>query len=118
MAYDKQKVETFKKKQNQEKFLAHIHFYEFAGQLKTLLDRSCPLYPSDYRFRDIYILTSAAENKEATPERAIAGLLGWIECYENARLSGSVFAGGVNEPNEIKGHPSLKTAYDMGYGIK
>ena len=99
-------------------FSSPIYFYELAGQLKTLLDRSYPLYPSDYRFRDIYILTSAAEKKETTPERAIAGLFGWIDCYENARLSGTVFAGGVNEPNEIEGHPSLKTAYDMGYGIK
>lgn len=98
-------------------FSSPIYFYELAGQLKTLLDRSYPLFPSDYRFRDIYILTSAAENKETTPERAIAGLSGWIDCYEKAHMSGTVFAGGVNELNEIEEHPSLKTAYDMGNGI-
>ena len=29
--------------------------------MKTLLDRLNPLYPSDYRFRKIYMLMTAAE---------------------------------------------------------
>ena len=50
-------------------FATPIYYYEMCGQLKTLLDRANPLYPSDYRFRDIYMLTSAAENEEYVPER-------------------------------------------------
>lgn len=98
-------------------FASPIYFYELAGQLKTLLDRSYPLYTSDYHFRDIYILTCAAENMDITPQRAVAGLTGWIDCYIKARLVGTIFAGGVNGQNEIEGHPSLKNAYEMGYGI-
>lgn len=98
-------------------FASPIYFYELAGQLKTLLDRSYPLYTSDYHFRDIYILTCAAENMDITPQRAVAGLTGWIDCYRKARLVGTIFAGGVNGQNEIEGHPSLKNAYEMGYGI-
>lgn len=48
-------------------FATPIYYYEMSGQLKTLLDRANPLYPSDYRFRDIYMLTSAAEDDESTP---------------------------------------------------
>ena len=44
-------------------FATPIYYYEMCGQLKTLLDRANPLYPSDYRFRDIYMLTSAAEDE-------------------------------------------------------
>lgn len=98
-------------------FATPIYYYEMSGQLKTLLDRANPLYGSDYRFRDIYMLTSAAEDEKATPERAVSGLEGWIECFDRARLAGTVFAGGVNAPGEIKGHPSLETAYEMGKGI-
>lgn len=55
-------------------FATPIYFYEMNGQLKTLLDRSNPLYPSDYAFRDIYMLTSAADEEEAAPQKAENGL--------------------------------------------
>lgn len=99
-------------------FATPIYYYEMSGQLKTMLDRANPLYPSDYHFRDIYMLTSAAEDETYVPERAVAGLTGWIDCFERARLAGSVFAGGINSPGEINGHPSLDKAYQMGLAIK
>lgn len=98
-------------------FASPIYYYEMSGQLKTLLDRANPLYPSDYRFRDIYMLTSAAEDEPSTPERAVSGLTGWIDCFEKARLAGTVFAGGVNEPGEVKRHPALAEAYTSGKNI-
>lgn len=98
-------------------FASPIYYYEMSGQLKTLLDRANPLYPSDYRFRDIYMLTSAAEDEPTTPERAVSGLTGWIDCFEKARLAGTVFAGGVNDPGEVKGHPALAEAYTAGKNI-
>ena len=98
-------------------FATPIYYYEMSGQMKTLLDRANPLYGGDYKFTDIYMLTSAAENEPEVPSRAISGLGGWIECFDRARLAGSVFAGGVTAPGEIKDHPSLKSAYDMGRNI-
>lgn len=98
-------------------FATPIYYYEMSGQLKTLLDRANPLYSSDYRFRDIYMLTSAAEDDTDTPKRAISGLTGWIDCFEKARLAGTVFAGGVNDPDEIDGHPALAEAYSAGKNV-
>lgn len=98
-------------------FASPVYFYEMNGQLKTLLDRSNPLYPSDYAFRDIYMLTSAAEDEESVPEKAVSGLEGWIKCFEKARLAGCVFAGGADAIGSIEGHPSLQKAYEMGKNI-
>lgn len=98
-------------------FATPIYYYEMSGQLKTVLDRANPLYGGDYRFKDVYMLTSAADDDNATPQRAISGLEGWIECFERARLAGTVFAGGVTAPGEISGHASLETAYGMGNKI-
>ena len=39
------------------------------------------------------------------------------ECFENARLAGSVFAGGVNAPGDIKGHAEVEAAYQMGKAV-
>lgn len=95
-------------------FSTPIYYYEMSGQMKTLLDRGNPMYSADYAFRDIYLLTSAAEDDENVPKRAVSGLEGWIECFPKARLAGTVFAGGVTAVGEIKDHPSLMLAYDMG----
>ena len=99
-------------------FATPSYYYEMSGQLKTLLDRANPLYTSDYCFRDIYMLTSAAEDEQTTPERAVMGLTGWIDCFEKSHLAGTVFAGGVNAPEEIKGHPALAEAYALGNKIQ
>lgn len=98
-------------------FATPIYYYEMCGQMKTLLDRANPLYASDYHFRDIYMLSSAAEDEVSTPTRAESGLTGWIDCFENARLAGTVFAGGVNAIGEIAGHKALEEAYAMGKGV-
>lgn len=45
-------------------FATPIYYYEMSGQLKTLLDRLNPLFPSDYAFRDVYMLTAAGENPD------------------------------------------------------
>lgn len=98
-------------------FATPIYYYEMSGQMKTLLDRANWLYSSDYHFTDIYLLTAAAENEPSVPSRAEGGLTGWIDCFERARLAGSVFAGGVEGPGETTGHPALAQAYNMGKQI-
>lgn len=98
-------------------FATPIYYYEMCGQMKTLLDRANPLYSSDYAFRDVYMLTAAAEDEPEVPARAVTGLTGWIDCFGRARLAGTVFAGGVNAPGEIEDHAALQQAYDMGRGV-
>ena len=95
-------------------FATPIYYYEMCGQMKTLLDRANPLYPSNYKFRNVYLLTTAAEDEPQVPQRAVSGLTGWIDCFERARLAGTVFAGGVNDMGEIEGHKALSEAYELG----
>ncbi|MGN1372704.1 MAG: flavodoxin family protein [Candidatus Coproplasma sp.] len=98
-------------------FATPIYYYEMAGQMKTLLDRANPLFSADYAFRDIYLLTTAADDGEGTDARAIGGLEGWIECFPKARLAGTVFAGGVTDVGEIRGHEALDKAYETGKAV-
>lgn len=100
-------------------FATPIYYYEMSGQMKTLLDRLNPLYPSDYRFRNIYMLTTAAEDEEKTPKKALTGLRSWVDCFEKATLVDSLFCGGISDPGEaaIK-KTALEKAYDFGKRIK
>lgn len=95
-------------------FATPIYYYEMSGQMKTMLDRANPLYFLDYKFRDIYLLATAADEDEHTLEGALKGLKGWISCFTKAALAGTVFAGGVDKAGEIVGHPALEKAYQIG----
>ena len=94
-----------------------IYYYEMSGQMKTLIDRMNAMYPLDYQFRDVYLLTTAAEDEPHVPQRAESGLTGWIDCYPKSRLAGHLFAGGVGAPREIDGNDKLQAAYDLGRNV-
>ena len=94
-----------------------IYYYEMSGQMKTLIDRLNALYPLDYKFRDVYLLTTAAEDEEETPKRAEAGLTGWIDCFPKSRLAGTLFCGGVNDPRDIAGNAKLQDAFELGKAV-
>ena len=95
-------------------FATPIYYYAMSGQMKTLLDRLNPLYPSDYRFRKVYMLMTAAEDEAFVPEKAVSGLQGWVDCFEKAELAGTLFCGGISEPGEAAGK---KEARDKAYAF-
>ena len=94
-----------------------IYYYEMSGQMKTLIDRLNSMYPLDYKFRDVYLLTTAAEDEEDTPKRAEVGLTGWIDCFPKSRLAGTLFCGGVNDAREIEGSAKLQDAFELGKAV-
>ena len=100
-------------------FVTPIYYYEMSGQMKTLLDRLNPLYPSDYRFRNVYMMSVAAEDELHTPDNAFNGLRGWVACFEKASFAGSLFCGGINDPGEAAGrNDAQERAYDYGRGLR
>ena len=100
-------------------FTTPIYYYEMSGQMKTLLDRLNPLYPSDYRFRKVYMLSTATEDEEYVPEKAVSGLQGWIDCFEKAKFAGSLFCGGISDAGEADRHQAeLEEAYEFGKGLR
>ena len=91
-----------------------IYYYEMSGQMKALIDRLNPMYSKDYKFRDVYLLATAAEEGDEVFEKAISGLNGWIDCFEKTSIKGTVLAGGVSDGGAISGNDKLKEAYDLG----
>ena len=95
-----------------------IYYYEMCGQMKTLLDRLNPLYSTEYSFRDIYMIATAAENDENAFEKACNGLQGWVDCFEKASLKGLVSGGGIDAANTAIDHVDImKKAYELGRNI-
>lgn len=77
-----------------------IYYYEMSGQMKTLIDRLNPMYSKDYRFRDVYLLATAAEEGD--------------EVFEKTSIKGTVLCGGVSSGGDISSNDKLKEAYNLG----
>jgi len=95
-------------------FAAPVYYYSVPGLLKTFLDRCNPLFVSDYAFRDVYFLATAADTDESAMEGPVKAVQGWVDCFGKARLAGTVFGGGVDAPGQMKDHPALQKAHEMG----
>jgi hypothetical protein len=96
-------------------FTTPIYYYEMSGQLKTMLDRMNPIYGDDYRFREIYLVCTAADDDPQTPERAVSGIKGWISCFDKAEFRDVLFCGGVDQPGEVMSRRDyMEQAYLLG----
>lgn len=85
----------------EQKGCCHLHKPAGEEQLGDL-DRMSPLYSKDFRFQDICLLVTAAEQDASPPEGAIQELGGWIGCFERAEMIGTVFRGGVDAPGRSR----------------
>lgn len=99
-------------------FATPIYYYEMSGQMKTLLDRMNPLYSSDYAFREVYMIATAADGGDATFEKAYNGLQGWVDCFPKAKLCGLVAGEEIGAPKDAVNHPDvMEKAYELGRAL-
>lgn len=90
-----------------------VYFYTMDGQMKTLIDRTVPLY-SRMRNKDMYFIASAAVNSKSSIERTIDGFRGFTDCYEGFKEKGVIYAAGVWKIGEVNNTKYMTEAYEMG----
>ncbi|MGN0819270.1 MAG: flavodoxin family protein [Christensenellaceae bacterium] len=95
-------------------FATPVYYYAVCGQLKTFLDRLNPLYPRKNKFRDVYLLATAADDVESAMDGAVKDIQGWIDCFENVRLKGVIRAINLEEKGAVEGTAYIEQAYEMG----
>lgn len=98
-------------------FATPVYYYSVSGQLKTMLDRANPLFGTDYLFKNVYLLATAAEAENEAVEGTIKAVQGWIDCFERANLADVIFAGGVTDVGDIDNSTVLDTAYQAGRNV-
>lgn len=99
-------------------FATPIYFYEMSGQMKTLLDRTNPLFAGTYSFREIVLLATSADEEASSMDGAVKGLEGWISCFEKSSLAGVVRGVGADAKGDMKRMPDLlEEAFKLGKRI-
>lgn len=93
-----------------------VYFYSMSAQMKTLIDRICPVYTkiSDKKF---YIIATAADGSEDALDETIAGFRGFFRCLDNAEESGIIEGIGAWNIGDIKGHQAMKEAFASGKNV-
>lgn len=92
-----------------------VYYYEMSGAMKTLIDRANSLYASDYKFKEVYLITTSTDGSKNVLNSVVHGVKGWISCFDNVKLKGCLDGGGLSEPNDAKENEKLLTkAFNMG----
>lgn len=93
-----------------------VYFYTMNGQMKTLIDRTCPGY-THIKDKDFYFILAAADTDLAAMERTVEGFRGFTDCcLTRAREKGVVYGVGAWHIGDIKKSPAMRQAYEMGRG--
>ena len=95
-----------------------VYYYEMSGKMKTLIDRANSLFATGHKFKEVYLITTSAENSKGIIQTVINGLNGWIACLNGVKLCGYLEAGGLEEANDAATKKDLLTqAYNMGKNL-
>ena len=90
-----------------------VYFYTMCAQLKALIDRSVMAYPRIVN-KEFYFIMTMADTEPSCFTGTIEALRGFVACCEGSKECGMVCAAGVYERGEIKEHPAMQQAYEMG----
>ncbi|MDE6849777.1 MAG: flavodoxin family protein [Clostridia bacterium] len=95
-------------------FSTPVYYYSVCGQLKTFLDRLNPLYVRKNRFKDVYLLATAADGDDSAMDGSVKDIQGWVDCFDGVTLKGVLRGVGVTEKGEINDTPFPALAFEMG----
>lgn len=93
-----------------------VYFYSVCAQLKALIDRTVARW-TEVKDKDFYYIVTMADGELSSADTTLACFRGYADCVEGAAEKGVIIGNGVHEKGEIKGHPAMKQAYEMGKSV-
>ncbi len=90
-----------------------VYFYSIDAQLKAVIDRTVARW-LEVKNKELYYIVTAADEDKASAETTLACFRGYADCVEGACERGVIYGMGAYEKGEIKNHPAMHEAYEMG----
>lgn len=91
-----------------------VYYFTICAQLKAVLDRSVQFWPEP-KGKPYYVVATMAEN--ASFAHVLSAIQGYMDCFDGARIAGSVLATEVYEPGAVKSTKFMQEAFDLGKAI-
>ena len=89
-----------------------VYFHAMNAQMKTFIDRVCPIY-SMINNKDVYFIVSAAGGQMPV-DRAVHSLRVFTNCLNGIKEKGVISITGVWDVGGVIGTQSMNQAYSMG----
>jgi multimeric flavodoxin WrbA len=93
-----------------------VYFYTMNGQMKTLIDRTCPRY-TEISNKEMYFIVTAADSRKQAMERTLEGFIGFTSCLIGVEEKGIIYGTGAWNMGDIKGSKAMVQAYEMGKSV-
>lgn len=91
-----------------------VYYFTICAQLKAILDRSVQFWPEP-KGKPYYVVATMAE--KASFANVLAAIQGYMDCFDGARIAGSVLATEVYEQGAVKSTKFMQEAYELGKTI-
>lgn len=89
-----------------------VYFHAMNGQMKTFIDRICPIY-TRINGKDVYFVVSAAGGKSVV-DSTVESLRVFTNCLHGIKEKGVISVTGVWDAGGVNGNPALQQAFAMG----
>lgn len=93
-----------------------VYFYNMDGQMKVLIDRTCPRY-TEIANKNVYLIATSTDTGPGAMEGTINGFKSALSCYPGADIAGTICGTGVTQVGDIKESPVMVEAYEMGKSV-
>lgn len=93
-----------------------IYFYTMNGQMKTFIDRLCPLY-QELSNKEFYFIMTMADGRKELMDRAISEFRGLTACISNPVEKDILCATGVWNVGDINKTKFLDEAFEIGKNV-
>ena len=95
-----------------------VYFYSMCAQLKTVIDR-CVARWREISNKDLFYITTAADDEENTMDGTIACMHGFAMCIDGYDEKGILYGKGVEGKGDVVNRPELmQIAYEMGMSVR
>ncbi len=92
-----------------------VYFHSMNGQLKTFIDRVCPIYTL-LKDKDVYFVVAAAGG-DMLIERAAQSIRVFTDCLNNVKEKGVISVTGVWNAGEVRKARAMTQAYCCGKNV-
>lgn len=92
-----------------------VYFMSFNGQMKTFIDRLCPIY-TRINGKEFYFVLSAAGGRSSI-DSAVRNLRVFTGCLRGNEEKGILASIGFWDPGKVKGTPHMSEAYALGRNV-
>jgi len=90
-----------------------VYFHNMNGQMKTLIDRTCPGYTAISNKEFYFIMTASVKSKSELM-RTLESFRGFTVCLDGAREMGVIYGTNAWNIGDIKESETMSQAYEMG----